>query len=106
MRDSDPKLPKLPKDIPQEFLNVPLDPKNGGWRYVFLQHGPEAFAKAIRNHPTPLIMDTTFRDAHQSLLATRLRTIDMLKIAPLTSHLLKHAYSLECFGGATFDVSL
>ncbi|KAI3644045.1 hypothetical protein MP228_010209 [Amoeboaphelidium protococcarum] len=106
LRDHDPLLPKLPADIPIQYLHEPMRPEDGGWRYVFLTEGPEAFAKAVRKHPTPLIMDTTMRDAHQSLLATRLRTIDMLKIAPLTSHLLKHAFSLECWGGATFDVSL
>ena len=51
-------------------------------------------------------MDTTWRDAHQSLLATRVRTIDMARIAPSTSHVLKNAFALECWGGATFDVAL
>jgi len=51
-------------------------------------------------------MDTTWRDAHQSLLATRLRTIDMANIARETSHVLQNAYSLECWGGATFDVAM
>ena len=51
-------------------------------------------------------MDTTWRDAHQSLLATRLRTIDMVNIAKETSYALANAYSLECWGGATFDVSM
>lgn len=51
-------------------------------------------------------MDTTWRDAHQSLLATRLRTIDMENIAKETSYALANAYSLECWGGATFDVAM
>lgn len=51
-------------------------------------------------------MDTTWRDAHQSLLATRLRTIDMVNIAKETSYALANAYSLECWGGATFDVAM
>lgn len=51
-------------------------------------------------------MDTTWRDAHQSLLATRLRTIDISNIAKETSHALANAYSLEMWGGATFDVSM
>ena len=51
-------------------------------------------------------MDTTWRDAHQSLLATRMRTIDMANIAKETSHALQNAYSLECWGGATFDVAM
>jgi len=51
-------------------------------------------------------MDTTWRDAHQSLLATRLRTIDIANIAKETSWALSNAYSLECWGGATFDVAM
>lgn len=51
-------------------------------------------------------MDTTWRDAHQSLLATRLRTIDIANIAKETSWTLENAYSLECWGGATFDVAM
>ena len=51
-------------------------------------------------------MDTTFRDAHQSLLATRVRTHDLLKISPFVAHKFHNLYSLENWGGATFDVSL
>ncbi len=51
-------------------------------------------------------MDTTFRDAHQSLLATRVRTHDLLKISPFVAHNFSNLYSLENWGGATFDVSL
>ncbi|TFY55560.1 hypothetical protein EVJ58_g8169 [Rhodofomes roseus] len=71
-----------------------------------LVHGPEAFAKAVREYPGVLIMDTTWRDAHQSLLATRLRTIDMVNIAKETSYAMANAFSLECWGGATFDVAM
>lgn len=51
-------------------------------------------------------MDTTWRDAHQSLLATRLRTIDIARIAPLTSHALSNCYSLEAWGGAVVDTAM
>lgn len=51
-------------------------------------------------------MDTTWRDAHQSLLATRVRTIDMANIATTTSHILKNAFALECWGGGTYDLHL
>lgn len=71
-----------------------------------LQDGPEAFAKAVRDHKGLLVMDTTWRDAHQSLLATRVRTLDLLKVAPATAVAMRNAYSLECWGGATFDVSM
>jgi pyruvate carboxylase len=75
-------------------------------KHIFDEEGPEAFAKAVRANEGLLITDTTWRDAHQSLLATRLRTYDMRVIAPATRVALANAYSLECWGGATFDVSL
>ena len=72
-----------PSDIKVEAPETPagIDPPNG-LRSVLLADGPEAFAKAVRNrkHKT-LLTDTTFRDAHQSLLATRVRTHDLLKVA-------------------------
>ncbi|CAG8509825.1 4668_t:CDS:10 [Acaulospora morrowiae] len=76
-------------------------PPEYGWRHILIEQGPEAFAKAVRDYKGVLIMDTTWRDAHQSLLATRVRTI-----APSTAHALANAYSLEMWGGATFDVSM
>eukprot|EP01127_Copromyxa_protea_P011950 TRINITY_DN3065_c0_g1_i1.p1 TRINITY_DN3065_c0_g1~~TRINITY_DN3065_c0_g1_i1.p1 ORF type:complete len:1185 (-),score=241.50 TRINITY_DN3065_c0_g1_i1:45-3599(-) len=77
-----------------------------GWRDVLKEKGPSGFAKAIREHPQFLLTDTTMRDAHQSLLATRVRTIDMKEIAPATAHLFSPLLSLENWGGATFDVSM
>lgn len=77
-----------------------------GFRQIFKEQGPEAFAKAVRNHKPLLLMDTTFRDAHQSLLATRVRTHDLLRISPFVSHNFHHLYALENWGGATFDVAL
>ncbi|PKI84529.1 pyruvate carboxylase [Malassezia vespertilionis] len=81
-------------------------PNTKGWRNIILNEGPDAFAKAVRAYDGTLIMDTTWRDAHQSLFATRLRTIDMVNIAKETSYALENAFSLECWGGATFDVSM
>ncbi|KAK3941082.1 pyruvate carboxylase [Diplogelasinospora grovesii] len=81
-------------------------PSTKGWRQIILEEGPKAFAKAVRNYKGCLLMDTTWRDAHQSLLATRVRTIDLLNIAKETSHALANLYSLECWGGATFDVAM
>ncbi|KAF8190910.1 hypothetical protein K438DRAFT_1970672 [Mycena galopus ATCC 62051] len=66
-----------------------------GWRNIIVEHGPEAFAKAVREYPGTL-MDTTWRDTHLSLLATRLRTADMVNNAKDTSFALTNAYSLEC----------
>ncbi|CAL1680741.1 unnamed protein product [Lasius platythorax] len=90
--------------IPQIALDI-LDPPKG-FRHIYKQQGPEAFAKAIRQHKGLLLMDTTFRDAHQSLLATRVRSHDLLTISPFVAHKFNNLYSLENWGGATFDVAL
>jgi pyruvate carboxylase len=79
---------------------------SGGWRDVLLAEGPKGFAACVRQYPRVLVSDTTWRDAQQSLLATRVRTVDLAKIAPDTNIAYQHAYSLECWGGATFDVAL
>jgi len=99
-------IPKFadPKN-PGKTLDTSV-PCQTGWRNVILEKGPAGFAKAVRDYKGCLIMDTTWRDAHQSLLATRLRTVDMANIAKETSYALANAYSLECWGGATFDVSM
>lgn len=81
-------------------------PCQRGWRSLILEKGPEEFAKAVRQNKSCLLMDTTWRDAHQSLLATRVRTIDLLNIAKETSYTYSSLYSLECWGGATFDVAM
>lgn len=81
-------------------------PCTKGWRNIIVEQGPEAFAKAVREYKGCLLMDTTWRDAHQSLLATRVRTVDLCNIATETSHALSNLYSLECWGGATFDVAM
>lgn len=82
------------------------EPCKEGWRNIIVEKGPEAFAKAVRANKGCLLMDTTWRDAHQSLLATRVRTIDLCNIAKETSHALANAWALECWGGATFDVAM
>lgn len=81
-------------------------PCRKGWKQIIDGKGPEAFAKAVRANKGCLLMDTTWRDAHQSLLATRVRTVDLLNIAKETSYAYSNAYSLECWGGATFDVAM
>lgn len=77
-----------------------------GLRDILVKEGPEAFAKKVRQHDGLLLMDTTYRDAHQSLLATRVRTIDLLHISPFVAHSFNKLYSLENWGGATFDVAM
>lgn len=81
-------------------------PCQKGWRNILVEKGPEGFAKAVRANKSCLIMDTTWRDAHQSLLATRMRTVDMLNIAKETTYAYSNAFALECWGGATFDVAM
>lgn len=83
-----------------------LEPCRKGWKNILDEKGPEAFAKAVRANKGCLIMDTTWRDAHQSLLATRVRTVDLLNVAKETSYAYSNAFSLECWGGATFDVAM
>lgn len=96
-----------PADIVPTVPDTPVDKSRpAGWRTVLLQEGPEGFAKKVRAHKGLLLMDTTFRDAHQSLLATRVRTKDLLNISPFVSHNFNNLFSLECWGGATFDVAL
>ena len=70
------------------------------------EDGPAAFAAAVRAADELLVTDTTMRDAHQSLLATRVRTFDLLNVAPQTAAAFAGAYSLEVWGGATFDVAM
>src|SRR5207253_6008792 len=68
--------------------------------------GPEQFVKWIIRQKRLLLTDTTMRDAHQSLLATRVRTFDLLRIAPVVAQRAPQLFSLEMWGGATFDTSM
>jgi pyruvate carboxylase len=77
-----------------------------GTRDKFMELGPEKFARWVRDQDRLLVTDTTFRDAHQSLLATRMRTYDMLQIAPAYAQRHAGLFSLEMWGGATFDTSM
>ncbi|HET7757596.1 MAG TPA: pyruvate carboxylase, partial [Steroidobacteraceae bacterium] len=84
----------------------PLPPPAPGTRQRLAELGPERFARWMLAEERVLITDTTMRDAHQSLLATRLRTIDMTAVAPYYASWLPELFSVECWGGATFDVAL
>jgi pyruvate carboxylase len=77
-----------------------------GTRDRLLELGPEKFARWVLQQKRLLLTDTTFRDAHQSLLATRMRTHDMLRIAPYYAARLAGLFSLEMWGGATFDTAM
>lgn len=77
-----------------------------GYKQLLDRIGPEALAKQIRQHPHVLFTDTTFRDGHQSLLATRVRTQDMMAVAEGFSKSFPQLFSMEVWGGATFDVAM
>ena len=77
-----------------------------GTKQLLDSKGPKAVADWVREQNDVLVTDTTFRDAHQSLLATRVRTKDMMNIASKTAEVFKDSFSLEMWGGATFDLSL
>jgi pyruvate carboxylase len=95
---------KLPVPIvpPVQLLEEPPS----GTRQMLERLGPDRFSDWIRSQRRLLITDTTLRDAHQSLLATRVRTYDMLAIADAIAKLTPNLFSLEMWGGATFDTSM
>jgi pyruvate carboxylase len=92
----DPTVPDYPKRLPPP----------PGLRQKLLELGPERFAAWVRNQKQLLLTDTTMRDAHQSLVATRFRSFDMIRVANCVAHLLPNLFSLEMWGGATFDTSM
>ncbi len=77
-----------------------------GSRQRLLALGPEGFARDLRAQTALGVTDTTFRDAHQSLLATRIRTRDLVEVAPYLARLTPQLLSVEAWGGATYDVAL
>ena len=92
-----------PAPLPPLPLNTPLPP---GTRDKLLKLGPEKFSQWVLAQQRLLITDTTLRDAHQSLLATRLRTHDMLAVAEVYARNHADLFSLEMWGGATFDTAM
>jgi pyruvate carboxylase len=90
------KLPELDLDVPAP----------DGSRQALLANGPEEFARTLREQDRVAVTDTTFRDAHQSLLATRVRTHDLLAVAGHVARMTPELWSLEAWGGATYDVAL
>ncbi|MCF6094030.1 pyruvate carboxylase [Microaerobacter geothermalis] len=93
---SEPRIPKTSYDQPY--------PR--GTKQILDEGGPEGLVQWIKEQHQVLITDTTFRDAHQSLFATRVRTYDLLQIAEATGKLVPNLFSLEMWGGATFDTSM
>ncbi len=95
---ADLKTPRAPE--------LQADPSHQmGTRNLLEQKGPQAVANWMKSQRQLLITDTTMRDGHQSLLATRMRSHDMIKVAPAYAANLPQLFSVECWGGATFDVA-
>ena len=90
-----------PIQMPPALKEAPA----AGTKQKFDQLGPEGFAKWVSEQKQVFFTDTTWRDAHQSLFATRLRSIDMARVAGLAARGVPNLFSLECWGGATFDVA-
>ncbi|MQA32828.1 pyruvate carboxylase [Modestobacter roseus] len=98
-----PHLVDPAEKLPAVDLNLaPLD----GSRDRLRELGPERFAADLRAQTALAVTDTTFRDAHQSLLATRVRTKDLVAVAGHQARLLPQLWSIEAWGGATYDVAL
>jgi pyruvate carboxylase len=105
-----PQVKVTPAGIRREPAPVPVVEHQGpvppGSRNKLLELGPTEFCRWVKKEKRLLITDTTFRDAHQSLLATRVRTYDMLAVADAYARLNPLMFSLEMWGGATFDTAL
>ena len=90
------KLPEIDLEVPPA----------AGSKQRLVELGPEGFARWLRESPAVGVTDTTFRDAHQSLLATRVRTSGLAMVAPYLARTVPQLLSVECWGGATYDVAL
>ncbi len=98
------------RPLPPAAVRVPQAPRVSGTpprgaKQLLDEQGPQAVADWMAAQKQLLLTDTTMRDAHQSLLATRMRSIDMIRVAPAYAHKLPQLFSVECWGGATFDVA-
>jgi len=97
--------PKPPAEARKPRAPKPTKAPAPGTRDLLLEKGPQAVADWMAGERKLLLTDTTMRDGHQSLLATRMRSIDMIKAAPAYAANLPELFSVECWGGATFDVA-
>ena len=97
--------PRPPAEAKAPKAPAPRAEPAMGTRNLLEQKGPQAVADWMKAQTKVLITDTTMRDGHQSLLATRMRSIDMIKVAPAYAANLPQLFSVECWGGATFDVA-
>ena len=92
-----------PEKLPAIDITAPVP---AGPRDRLLREGPETFARRLREQQAVAVTDTTFRDAHQSLLATRVRTRNLMHVAPYVARMTPQLWSVEAWGGATYDVAL
>jgi pyruvate carboxylase len=90
--------PRVPEPVRPKLLD--------GTRQLLAEKGPQGLARWMLDQERVLVTDTTMRDAHQSLLATRMRSYDMIAVADAYARNLPELFSLECWGGATFDVAM
>lgn len=95
--------PHPPEKLPRISLDTPAP---SGTRQQLLAQGPGEFARNLRAQTALAVTETTFRDAHQSLLATRVRTKDLVAVAPYVARMTPGLLSVEAWGGATYDVAL
>ena len=103
-----PHGPRTSAVYPQDKLpeiDLEAAPPRGS-KDLLTEVGPEGFARWLRESRSVAVTDTTFRDAHQSLLATRVRTTGLLMVAPYIARMTPQLLSIECWGGATYDVAL
>ena len=103
MKNRQPVVRRSPARVP-EFDSQQAPP--AGSRTKLLELGPEKFSATLRSHKGLYLTDTTMRDAHQSLLATRMRSYDMIAVADAYARLANGLFSLEMWGGATFDTAM
>ncbi|MBC7953469.1 MAG: pyruvate carboxylase [Rhodospirillaceae bacterium] len=108
MVNGNPEVAGLPRPRITTLAEAPLAVGDipAGTKQKLDELGADGFAKWMLAQERVLVTDTTFRDAHQSLLATRMRSHDLLAVAPAYARLLPQLFSVECWGGATFDVAM
>jgi pyruvate carboxylase len=99
---AEPIIPRAGKPVAPGAIETAPPP---GTKQILDTHGADGLVKWLRQDRRVRFTDTTWRDAHQSLLATRVRTYDLARVAKATSHLMADFFSLEMWGGATFDVA-
>lgn len=99
-------LPRTTLSKASPAIPAPSDGGGRGTKQLLERLGPEKFARWLRRQKAPLVTDTTMRDAHQALLATRMRSSDIVAPAAFYAERLPQLLSLECWGGATFDVAM